>query len=93
MLLPPFVGAINHRFKIDKLDAAGDRSAISKRRSECPNRAPFEIHPSEASEWRGNGFRSALDLPRTLLAIPLIQKRVGFAEIERLDPKRPLLTL
>jgi hypothetical protein len=50
MLLPPFVGAINHRFKIDKLDAAGDRSAISKRRSECPNRAPFQIHPVNVLE-------------------------------------------
>jgi hypothetical protein len=54
MLLPPFVGAINHRFKIDKLDTAGDRSAISKRRSECPNRAPFEIHPREASNSHPN---------------------------------------
>ena len=52
------------------------------------------VHVLEAYGYsaRQSGCDVVTDCP-TLLAIPVIRKRVGFAEIERLDPKRPLLTL
>jgi hypothetical protein len=39
------VGPINHRFKIDKLDAADDRSGVSPIR---PTERGSKIHPSGA---------------------------------------------
>jgi hypothetical protein len=100
MLLPPFVGAINHRFKIDKrMCGVGITFA---RREVCRGgikeldmmrfsfstmtAARAAVNVLEAYGYSAKQFDCDVvtDCP-TLLAIPAIQKRIGFAEIERLD--------
>jgi hypothetical protein len=78
MLLPPFVGAINHRFKIDKR-AVDARSAVSKLRDAArfvstmtTARAAVNVLEAYGYSAKQFGCDVVTDCP-ALLAIPAIQ--------------------